>query len=271
MPGCEHQLKSRTRLKNRSKGFFNGITRRYECENCYKEFESEMGMKQHIASPIHDSNSYRCPGCGVAFVTLSGLVQHVESASCHETIQRGSGSIGKMLHYLQVALRSDNSSEPDGWWFHQEHIRKKDSSNSVDQSISGVGHPCAILSVRRPYFLISNLIEHQSSWFDKNLLQPQQDGKIALKFHPHSFWWFFLALSSATWPTCFGLISFIFILLPYRLLPLISYNFQNWCFSSVKKACSILCSMDIIDMTLMMLYKKLFQSMIKGGHFVLIG
>lgn len=113
MPGCEHQLKSRTRLKNRSKGFFNGITRRYECENCYKEFDSELRMKQHIASPIHDSNSYRCPGCGVAFVTLSGLVQHVESASCHETIQRGSGSIGKMLHYLQVALRSDNS-EPDG-------------------------------------------------------------------------------------------------------------------------------------------------------------
>lgn len=116
LPGCEHQLKTRTRSKNRPNGYFNGYTGRYECEECYNDFHYECGMKQHVSSPVHDPISYRCPGCGITSKTLSGLVQHVESASCHETLHRGSGSIGKMLHFLQVVLQQpDNSSDSNSW------------------------------------------------------------------------------------------------------------------------------------------------------------
>jgi len=35
------------------------------------------------------------------FKVLSGLVQHVESEACGEGVRDGTGSIGKMLHYIR--------------------------------------------------------------------------------------------------------------------------------------------------------------------------
>ena len=103
-PGCEHYLRTQARYETRAEGFFNLQTQRFECLECYKPFQSGTSMRLHVNSPVHDSLAYQCPGCGMNSSTLSGLVQHVESASCHETINQGSGSIGKMLHFLQVVL-----------------------------------------------------------------------------------------------------------------------------------------------------------------------
>lgn len=103
-PGCEHYLRAQMRHETRAEGIFNEETHRFECEECFKPFQSDTGMRRHLNSPVHDSAAYQCPGCGVRSTCLSGLVQHVESESCHETILRGSGSIGKMLHFLSVVL-----------------------------------------------------------------------------------------------------------------------------------------------------------------------
>ena len=47
---------------------------------------------------------YNCPECREGFQYLSSLVQHVESDACQEGICEGSGSIGKLLHYLWTVL-----------------------------------------------------------------------------------------------------------------------------------------------------------------------
>lgn len=103
-PGCEHYLHAQARYETRPEGAFNEETQRFECAECFKPFRSNFGMRSHLNSPVHDSRAYQCPGCGVRTTCLSGLVQHVESESCHETIIRGSGSIGKMLSFLQAVL-----------------------------------------------------------------------------------------------------------------------------------------------------------------------
>lgn len=103
-PGCEHYLRARMRPEQRAHGAFNPERGNYRCEECSKAFWSNAGMMRHIQSPVHDHQAYRCPGCGVTATALSGLLQHVESESCHETIHHGSGSLGKMLHFLHVVL-----------------------------------------------------------------------------------------------------------------------------------------------------------------------
>ena len=50
--------------------------------------------------------AFRCPGCGVTFRYISALLQHVESDACDEGIYEGSGSIGKMIHFIYVQVRN---------------------------------------------------------------------------------------------------------------------------------------------------------------------
>lgn len=65
-----------------TRGSWNGHA--YECVLCHREFRQLDDLNKHLASPRHQSKSYRCPNisCGVHFSTLSGLCQHIESEKC---------------------------------------------------------------------------------------------------------------------------------------------------------------------------------------------
>ena len=100
-PGWLH---TQRRAEQRSSGLYNHTSGQYKFDGCQKTFQTEKAMEQHVSSPIHDPLVYECPGCEFRTSTLSGLVQHVESPSCQETIDGGTRSIGKMLHYLRGVL-----------------------------------------------------------------------------------------------------------------------------------------------------------------------
>lgn len=76
----------------------------YECSLCDKYSETQVDIMLHTRSPVHDPEVFQCPSCDQRFKVLSALVQHVESDRCNEGIQSGTGSIGKMLHYLRLRL-----------------------------------------------------------------------------------------------------------------------------------------------------------------------
>ena len=78
--------------------------KRRHCHECNRDFDSEKDFCKHIYSPVHHPLVYKCPGCSSNFSVLSALVQHVESDSCDEGIDDGTGAIGKPLHYLWLKL-----------------------------------------------------------------------------------------------------------------------------------------------------------------------
>lgn len=104
--GLRDFLRERCRSEERAGGGERVYMGDWVCNDgdCQRVFDTEAGMRQHVNSPVHDCCAYKCLGCGVRFSVLSGLVQHVESDACDEGIGQGSGSIGKLLHFLFIKL-----------------------------------------------------------------------------------------------------------------------------------------------------------------------
>ena len=101
--GCHGYLREERRYIERSH-WQNAYCRALECGGCGEEFGTGAAWQQHENSPVHDRLAYKCPGCDTQFKVLSGLVQHVESDACNEGIHDGTGSIGKILHYLWLRV-----------------------------------------------------------------------------------------------------------------------------------------------------------------------
>ena len=99
-------LRERCRSQERAGGKYRVYMGDWVCndQDCQRVFDTEAGMQQHVNSPVHDCCPYKCPGCGVRFSVLSGLLQHVESNACNEGVHQGSGSIGKLLHFLLLRV-----------------------------------------------------------------------------------------------------------------------------------------------------------------------
>lgn len=83
---------------------YHHYTQSYECDICGASWDTVVGARLHSQSPVHDPCAFKCPSCDERFRVLSALVQHVESDRCDEGLEEGTGSIGKMLHYLWLRL-----------------------------------------------------------------------------------------------------------------------------------------------------------------------
>ena len=103
VPEYRYWLSRGTRLDDRAK-VWESLYEGYECSRCDKYSESKADIMRHTQSPVHDPLTFRCPGCDERFRALSGLLQHAESNRCNEGIYSGTGSIGKLLHYLWLRL-----------------------------------------------------------------------------------------------------------------------------------------------------------------------
>ncbi|KAI0087481.1 hypothetical protein BDY19DRAFT_953961 [Irpex rosettiformis] len=55
------------------------------CELCRRSFRSQNNLNMHLTtSPVHNARNYVCPGrdCGRSFVKYADLAAHLESATC---------------------------------------------------------------------------------------------------------------------------------------------------------------------------------------------
>ena len=85
-------------------GEWNSWQEVWGCNHCNADFDVEKELHRHLYSASHRPHAYKCPGCDDRFVQLSGLLQHVESPACGEWIDCGSGSMGKLIHWLWLQL-----------------------------------------------------------------------------------------------------------------------------------------------------------------------
>lgn len=103
--GYEAYLSDGERQNNRPETLFDAYDGDWHCcSECSKTSSTIHGIKMHVNSPVHDPFAYECPGCDSHFTSISGLLQHVESKSCDESIDGGSGTIGNMLHYVNMRI-----------------------------------------------------------------------------------------------------------------------------------------------------------------------
>ncbi|KAI9881287.1 MAG: hypothetical protein M1830_005573 [Pleopsidium flavum] len=106
--GREEHLRQGQTYRRARPSHYNSRTHYYECPWCNFSGKSLYNLDMHLLSPVHDVKAFICPDadCRQLFVNLSGLVAHVESYRCEEGIWVGSGSIIKMLDYLDGRLPS---------------------------------------------------------------------------------------------------------------------------------------------------------------------
>ena len=91
-------------LHTDASGGWNKWGKVWVCSCCRADFDVEKELQRHLYSAAHRPHAYKCPECDHRFVQLSGLLQHVESPACGEWIDRGSRSIGKLIHWLWLQL-----------------------------------------------------------------------------------------------------------------------------------------------------------------------
>ena len=96
-------LRDGSRSEERAGGRYRPYMGNWVCNDldCQRVFDTEARMEQHVNSPVHDCCPYKCPDCDARFSVLSGLFQHVESNACDEGIDEGSGSMRKLLRFLE--------------------------------------------------------------------------------------------------------------------------------------------------------------------------
>jgi hypothetical protein len=84
------------------------------CPYCDRTFEYLAQLKQHLAGPGHDPSAFRCPdlACDSRFTCLSALLQHVENSSCSEGVNQGTGSLGRLWHFLLGVFVTESRNMP---------------------------------------------------------------------------------------------------------------------------------------------------------------